>query len=182
MPRQPGLPHNPAQFASFEGAHGVLMQQFGGVHREGRFRGEGDEIGGGPDRDAALCRESREVCGAGGHPSQHAFKGHTAPGGLRPDDGESRLQARDAAPGEAEVAPEGLCSFLCESHNDVALSEVMLKMLQLPVDSRRAMGLAGREHVIQRYDMDCVLDEWLAIFAGLADQHMPQRQVAKSAV
>ena len=70
--------------------------------------------------------------------------------------------------GNAEVAPDGLCSFLCESKNDDALCAAMLKMLSLPAATRNAMGAAGREHVVARYNIERVLDQWLAIYEKYA--------------
>ncbi len=62
-------------------------------------------------------------------------------------------------PGCREAVIDGETGYLCARKNVESLSNVMLRMLLLPREDRRRMGLAGRSHMEQVFDKNKVVEE-----------------------
>ncbi|MCR5726950.1 MAG: glycosyltransferase family 4 protein [Lachnospiraceae bacterium] len=64
-------------------------------------------------------------------------------------------------PGCREAVVDGATGFLCKSKDADSLYEAMKKMLSTEIDTRRAMGIAGREHMRRRFDKKYVVNNTL---------------------
>ena len=69
--------------------------------------------------------------------------------------------------GNAEVVRDGVSGFLVSPRDDAALAGAMLRLMTMSAADRAAMGQAGREHVVNRYDLEHVLDRWEKIYQEL---------------
>lgn len=69
--------------------------------------------------------------------------------------------------GNAEVVLNGQSGLLEPPHDPEKLADAMGRIMRLPTQSRRGMGLAGRAHVIDRYSLGSVIDRWEEIYAQL---------------
>lgn len=61
-------------------------------------------------------------------------------------------------PGCMEAVEEDVSGFLCTPQDADSLYEAMRRFLQLDADARRAMGLAGRAHVAEKFDKKKVVE------------------------
>lgn len=68
-------------------------------------------------------------------------------------------------PGCRDVVRDGVNGFLCPSHNPLALAEAMRKLIALPEDERRRMGVAGRALAEARFGIERVVDAYLDALA-----------------
>ena len=62
-------------------------------------------------------------------------------------------------PGCMEAVVDGKTGYLAERKNSDNLYKVMKKFAKLPYDERKAMGLAGREHMEEVFDKKKVVEE-----------------------
>jgi glycosyltransferase involved in cell wall biosynthesis len=69
--------------------------------------------------------------------------------------------------GNSEIVLEGINGFLVPAKSPEALAEAMLRIEQLSTESRRSLGLAGREHVAKHYSLPSVVDQWEQIYESL---------------
>ena len=67
------------------------------------------------------------------------------------------------AVGCREVVDDGVNGYLCDVRNAASLAEAMRKMILLPDDRRREMGLRGREKMERQFDEQKVIDAYLAV-------------------
>lgn len=81
------------------------------------------------------------------------------------DAGDAR---RMAGPGGIIAEPERSGPGADEGTRAEALAEVLLRALRLPEAERRALGAAGREHVLARYGLDAAVRRWAGHFFQLA--------------
>jgi glycosyltransferase involved in cell wall biosynthesis len=65
-----------------------------------------------------------------------------------------------AVGGNREVVRDGESGYLVPPSDAEALSDAMLRLMELPAASRRAMGELGREHVRTHYGLTRVVDRW----------------------
>lgn len=79
--------------------------------------------------------------------------------------------------GNAEVAIEGCSALLVPAKNASALAEAMSRMMAMSEAERRRMGEAGRRHVVEKYDMDRILDQWEGIYAELGQAKNVRRWI-----
>lgn len=70
------------------------------------------------------------------------------------------LLATDA-PGCRQVVDDGANGFLCQVRNARSLADQMLKMISLPADDRKRMGMAGRAKVEAYYDERFTIQSYL---------------------
>lgn len=70
-------------------------------------------------------------------------------------------------PGTREVVVDGHTGCLTPPGDATALSEAMNRMMQTPIEERRAMGEKARQLIIVRYSLDAVLDQWEALYCDL---------------
>jgi len=73
--------------------------------------------------------------------------------------------------GNAEVVLDGSSGFLVPPGDENALAAAMKKMMALPEPQRDAIGRAGREYIVNRFDMENVLGEWEGIYEELLLAH-----------
>jgi glycosyltransferase involved in cell wall biosynthesis len=81
--------------------------------------------------------------------------------------------------GNPEIVLDGISGFLVPVKNSVALAEAMLRTEQLSAESRRSLGLAGREHVAKLYSLSSVVDKWEQVYESLLRreyQYLPHSQ------
>jgi glycosyltransferase involved in cell wall biosynthesis len=65
-----------------------------------------------------------------------------------------------AVGGNHEVIRDGESGFLVPPRSSEALAAAMLRLMDLPVAQRRAMGEVGREHVRAQYSLSRVVERW----------------------
>jgi glycosyltransferase involved in cell wall biosynthesis len=70
-------------------------------------------------------------------------------------------------PGTREVIVDGHTGWLAPACDAAALGETMNRMMQTPLEERRAMGERARQMVIERYSLHMILDKWEALYMGL---------------
>jgi glycosyltransferase involved in cell wall biosynthesis len=72
--------------------------------------------------------------------------------------------------GVSELVADGVSGLLLPPGNPAALSEAMLALMDLPAESRRGMGQAGRQHVGEHYAIERVTGQWQELFTGLLQE------------
>lgn len=72
-----------------------------------------------------------------------------------------------AVGGNSEIVHDGVNGFLVPANNSEALAEAMRRMENVPPESRRTMGAAGRDHVAKHYGLSAVVDQWEEIYQSL---------------
>ena len=82
--------------------------------------------------------------------------------------------------GNHEIVRDGISGTLAPAKNPGALAEAMLRIEGRSVDSRRSMGLAGREHVRRHYSLSAVVDQWEQIYESLLQRNLLSSQSATS--
>lgn len=58
-----------------------------------------------------------------------------------------------------EAVIENVSGYLCEKQNEDSLYQMMKKFMTLSYDERKAMGIAGREHMVEMFDKRKVIEE-----------------------
>ena len=76
------------------------------------------------------------------------------------------------APGCRDVVVDGKTGWLCPVKNAAALADCMVQLLAMPVESRQAMGMAGRRFIVDNFDEQKAVAHYLATLAryGLAKE------------
>jgi glycosyltransferase involved in cell wall biosynthesis len=69
--------------------------------------------------------------------------------------------------GNSEVVLDGKTGYLVPPQEAKALTQAMLRVMLLSENDRIAMGLAGRAHVVQNFDLERVVDRWEALYREL---------------
>lgn len=69
--------------------------------------------------------------------------------------------------GNREIVLHNQSGFLVPPAQPDALAEAMQRLMNLPHQDRLSMGLTGREYVVQRYDLEKIVDQWEAIYCEL---------------
>lgn len=70
--------------------------------------------------------------------------------------------------GNAEVTLEGQNGFVVPPSKPEQLADAMLKVMALPPEERKAMGEAGRRHIVQGYDLEHITSEYEALYRELS--------------
>ncbi len=70
-------------------------------------------------------------------------------------------------PGNNEIISHSLSGILVPPANPDALAAGMARLLQMHPEERAIMGKEARESVVARYHLDRVMDQWIALYAGL---------------
>ena len=60
-----------------------------------------------------------------------------------------------------EVVDEGVNGYLVKPNDTESLLEAVEKFIQLPLEKRREMGLAGRKKVEQEFDRQIVVEAYM---------------------
>jgi len=66
------------------------------------------------------------------------------------------------APGCRDVVDDGTSGYLCRLRSPEDLAEKMLKMIEMPLERRVAMGKHGRKKMIREFDERIVLERYMA--------------------
>jgi glycosyltransferase involved in cell wall biosynthesis len=74
--------------------------------------------------------------------------------------------ATDVA-GTREVIVNGENGLLAQAGNAEALADAMTMLIRMPAEQRCAMGERAREHVLENFSLDAVLDQWERLYAKL---------------
>ena len=72
--------------------------------------------------------------------------------------------------GNSEIVLESKTGYLVPVRDTAALAEAMLRVMRLSDADRFTMGQAGREHVVQNFDLERVVDRWEALYRELLQQ------------
>ena len=80
-----------------------------------------------------------------------------------------------SAGAEAVIADKS--GWVVRTRDPQALAERMCALMDLPVESRRAMGQAGRDFVTAKYGLDSVLDTWEGVYRSvLGSRHRTHQE------
>ncbi len=63
-------------------------------------------------------------------------------------------------PGCREVVEDGVTGYLCRVKDAASLADAMTRMIELPADERRAMGLRGRRLMEERFDVKHIIHQY----------------------
>ena len=80
------------------------------------------------------------------------------------------------APGTPEVIVDAETGWLTPVGDSFALGEAMSRVVSLPFEERLAMGERARQHVMERFSLDAVLDRWEALFDRLLESNPRARR------
>jgi glycosyltransferase involved in cell wall biosynthesis len=69
--------------------------------------------------------------------------------------------------GTREVIVHGNTGLLARAGDPEALGATMTRLMEMAPEERRAMGARARQKVIERFDMEIVLDQWEALYTEL---------------
>lgn len=64
-------------------------------------------------------------------------------------------------PGCREIVEDGVTGFLCRAKDHLALLQAVERFLQLPWETRRNMGIAGRKKVEREFNREIVISKYL---------------------
>jgi glycosyltransferase involved in cell wall biosynthesis len=69
--------------------------------------------------------------------------------------------------GNPEIVLDGVSGFLVPPSEPASLKVAMGRLMGIPKEQRLGMGLAGRAHVVQNFDLERVVDRWEALYREL---------------
>lgn len=72
--------------------------------------------------------------------------------------------------GVPELIVDGKNGFMVPPKDPEALAGAMLRLMDLPEETRELMGQAGRKHVVAQYSLDRVVEQWEALFRELLER------------
>jgi glycosyltransferase involved in cell wall biosynthesis len=64
-------------------------------------------------------------------------------------------------PGSVDTFIEGISGFGCQVKNPKDLADAMIKFINLPLEQKKQMGLAGRKHVETHFNRQIVIDAYM---------------------
>jgi glycosyltransferase involved in cell wall biosynthesis len=76
--------------------------------------------------------------------------------------------------GTREVVVNGQTGWLTPAGNSNALAEAMTKLMQDPLNERRAMGERARQHVSERFNLSKILSDWELLYTDLLERNRAQ--------
>lgn len=74
-------------------------------------------------------------------------------------------------PGSREVLAEGQTGFLAKAGDALALAAAMTRLMQLPPHELQAMSHRARQLIIDRFNLESVLDRWESLYNELCETH-----------
>jgi glycosyltransferase involved in cell wall biosynthesis len=74
-------------------------------------------------------------------------------------------------PGSREVLAEGQTGFLAKAGDALALAAAMTRLMQLPPHELQAMGHRARQLIIDRFNLESVLDRWESLYNELCETY-----------
>ena len=72
--------------------------------------------------------------------------------------------------GNREVVLHGETGYLVPPRNPDALADAMLRLMNLPEPERLAMGQAGRQHIVENFDIERIVDRWEQLYLELLER------------
>ncbi|GIV17134.1 MAG: glycosyl transferase [Armatimonadota bacterium] len=72
--------------------------------------------------------------------------------------------------GNREIVVDGVTGFIVPPRNPDALAEAMQRMMDIDEDERMQMGSAGRQHIIENYSMERVVQQWEELYRELLNR------------
>jgi glycosyltransferase involved in cell wall biosynthesis len=72
--------------------------------------------------------------------------------------------------GNAEIVLDGQTGFLVPPKSPEALSQAMLRMMDLPEEVREKMGEQARKHIESNFSLDRIVDCWEALYYELLNR------------
>ena len=69
--------------------------------------------------------------------------------------------------GTCEAIEDGLTGLLAEAGDDAGLAEAVNRMMAMPREERRLMGVRARQRVIERFSLEAALDRHEALYREL---------------
>ena len=69
--------------------------------------------------------------------------------------------------GTCEAMKDGVTGWLAEAGNDGELAEAMNRMMAMPREERRLMGVRARQRVVERFSLEAALDRHEALYREL---------------
>lgn len=68
-------------------------------------------------------------------------------------------------PGLSQMVVPGETGLLVEGGNPAALAAAMVRLMRMPAEERRRMGLRARQRIERGYGLEAVLDQWEQLYA-----------------
>jgi glycosyltransferase involved in cell wall biosynthesis len=78
-------------------------------------------------------------------------------------------------PGTREVIVDGETGWLAPQGNPERLAAAMSRLMQIPISERRAIGARARQHVVEHFSLEAVLDRWERLYADLLERKNANR-------
>ena len=72
--------------------------------------------------------------------------------------------------GNPEIVLDGQTGYLVPPRNPDALADAMLRLMNLPEPERLAMGQAGRQHIVENFDIERIVDRWEQLYLELLER------------
>ena len=69
--------------------------------------------------------------------------------------------------GLPELVEDGKTGLLVPSGEPTALAKAMIRVMSMPPNERTQMGMLGRHHVVSRYGLQFMADQWISLFGEL---------------
>jgi glycosyltransferase involved in cell wall biosynthesis len=82
--------------------------------------------------------------------------------------------------GSRDAVLDGVSGFIVPAHDPAALASAMLRFMSRPVDERRRMGEAARDHVLATFAMDAIADRWDQTYRSLLGRRGVMHEEASS--
>jgi glycosyltransferase involved in cell wall biosynthesis len=70
-------------------------------------------------------------------------------------------------PGTRDVILDGQNGLLAEAGSARALGQAMMRLMESPLEERSAMGERARQHVLDHFSLDAVLNQWETLYDDL---------------
>jgi glycosyltransferase involved in cell wall biosynthesis len=86
--------------------------------------------------------------------------------------------AATAVAGTRDAVVDGQTGYLAESQNVNSLKRAMARLMHMPPEGRRSMGIEARQRVVEQFSLVSVLDRWEALYCELLDANPLRRRFA----
>jgi glycosyltransferase involved in cell wall biosynthesis len=80
-------------------------------------------------------------------------------------------------PGTREVIVQGETGWLAPAGDPERLGETMNWLMHTPPKKRRAIGRQARQHVVEHFSLDVVLDRWEELYVDLLERKNANRRI-----
>ncbi|WP_369018020.1 glycosyltransferase [Thermatribacter velox] len=66
--------------------------------------------------------------------------------------------------GNGEIVLDGVTGFLVPPGEPDSLAQAMMRLMNLPPEEQSRMGELGRQHIVENFDMERVVDKWEELY------------------